>query len=396
VLLAAGCIGNIWFSSELGVNFADNCRMKFKSLILKLGTLLAPLTVIVSISYAQAPRCEDVFQSSALGSDSIPKVKAVHEEQIAFVDFLKSKVREMKKGDLIEQSEIQEWINRIDSATFEYFKDAGILYKKVPVVRKQVQIGPAIVPELTYNVYRIESSSTTTPTARLLNGTLQQSKLNGLKITYEPMLFLLRPGSPGQYDPAGKELYFSVDALVYRMIGIGDPLRHELNHALEDAKVYRGKPTLASFEFKQGKRKDHGYSDYLALDEVESYLRDLRYLKFHASRQDKFVDDTARLETIKNMRKESIQTNVKFIKMIISSARETLKDLKTQNPIGSNIKDGTIKMVFMGLENQYYDGAVVTLHPAQNQMAKEALLERIDWSEKRLIEVESELNSFEK
>jgi hypothetical protein len=369
--------------------------MKFKSATLNIVLLLVSLIVTVSNVYAQAPQCSDIFQSSARTADSIPKVKEMHEAQTSFMDFLKTKIRDMKKGDTIKQSEIQEWLNRIDEDTVAFFKDAGITYKKVPVIRKQVQIGQVIVPELIYDVYRIESSNSLTPTTRLLKGTLQLSKLRDLKITYEPMLFLLRPGSPGQYDPRGKELYFSVNALVYRMLGISDPLRHEINHALEDAKVYRGAPTLASFEFKQGKRKDHGYSDYLALDEVESYLRDIRYLKFSASRQDKFVNDTARLEVIKSMRKESIQNNVNFIRMIISSARETLNDLKTLDPFASNITNGTVKMIFMGLGNQYYDGASVTLHPAQNQTAKEALLLRIAWAEKRLLEVESELKSFE-
>ena len=349
----------------------------------------------MSTSYAQALRCEEVFWTSKRSDDSIPKVKAMHEAQDLLLEFLKAKVPAMKKGETIQQTEIQEWINKIDAVTEDFFNDAGLTYKKIPVIRKQVQINQVIIPDLKYDVYRIEGSNTLTPIARLLSGIIQQKKLKGLRITYEPMLFILRPGSPAQYDSRGKEIYFSVASLVYRMIGISDPVRHELTHALESAKIYRGEPTLASFEFKKGKRKDHEYSDYLALDEVEAYLRDLRYLKFSASKQDKFVDDVLRLEAYRDKRKESIQTNVKFIRMIISSARETLKNLKTQDSVASNVTDGIVMMLFMGLDNQYYAGATIMFRPEQNQTAKEALLENIAWAERRLLEVESELKSFE-
>ena len=377
------------------MNIANYWLMIIKVFTLNIVLVLASTIVTVSKSYAQAPLCIGLFQSSPRTSDSIPKVKAMNEAQVSLLDFLEPKLREMKNGGTIKQSEIQEWLNRIDAATADFFNDAGITYKKAPVIRRQVQINQVIIPELIYDTYRIESSNTLTPIARLLNGIILQQKLKGLKITYEPMLFLLRPGSPGQYDPKGKELYFSVDALVYRMIGVSDVLRHELNHALQDSKIFRGEPTLASFEFKQGKRKDHGYSDYLALDEVESYLRDLRYLKFSASRQDRFVDDALRLEAIKKMRKESTQNSVKLIKMIIASAREILNDLKTQDPLATNVVDGTAKLIFMGLDNQFYDGANVTFHLAQNQTAKVALLERIAWAERRLLVVESELKLYE-
>jgi hypothetical protein len=322
-------------------------------------------------------------------------VKALHEAKAEFMAFLEPKVREMKKGDLIKQSEIQVWLDKIDKASFEYLNDAGIKFKKVPALRRQVEVEAVIIPELFYEVYKIESSNVATPTGRLLNGILQQQKLKDLQTIYDPFLFVWQPGVPGFYNPRGKELYFSFDAITYRMIGISDPIRHELNHALEDYKVHSGEPTLASFEFNQGKRKDHGYSNYLSLDEVESYLRDLRFLKFSASKQDKMTDDAVRLEAFKNMRKTSIQTNVKLIRMFISSAREVLSDLKTEDSIASSAAEGIVTMLFMSLNNSYYSGARIKLRPNENQKPKDALLQRIAWAENRLLEVESELHAFE-
>jgi hypothetical protein len=82
----------------------------------------------------------------------------------------------------------------------------------------------------------------------MINGVLINKKLAGLKIVYDPFLFLSHPNTIGTFEPKDFQITVTPFALAQDAIGVGSTFRHEVRHVLEYIKLKNGEFTLQSFQ----------------------------------------------------------------------------------------------------------------------------------------------------
>jgi hypothetical protein len=234
-------------------------------------------------------------------------------------------------------------------------------------------------------------------TAQMLDGVLQNKKLAGLKIILDPFLFLSRMNTMGGFEPKEFRLVLTQFAIAQDALGIGSTFRHEIQHAFENVKLKDGEKTLSSFQGSQRIPKENGpYTNFMSMDELETHLRDLRFLKNIAPTHDKYLGDELTAKAIE-LRKNQIRQKVSTIQSLISKSNFVLAQLEIvlqtkKLPFISTLEDDLRVSMYYFLKNEG-DFDIVTFKSKfhEEQAFKDSMAESIEWAKKRIAEIQSEV-----
>lgn len=373
---------------QLSMIWSSKCPFWACSLLVSIVVLILGLP-----SNSWALKCADTLEKPE-DREAIYSLKGLHNQSQEFNEFLES-----KKGQVLSQTDLQVWITKIGGAAENYLQQAGIAFIKVPVTVVEQDLNGVKLPTFSYDLLRLTESSGTSENARFINGILLQKKLKDVQVLFDPFLGMRTPGVAAQYEykigSISKRIFFTYDSLSYRYLGAGDNLRHELQHAFEHYKASAGEPTLANFALKNGKFEGP-YSFYFALDEIESYLRDLRFLRRISPRLGARTTDSEGLKALQMFRTAQILHHTELINSMCKKAKEVLAELKTAIPIATVNQLGNVSLLYMDLVNLHYSQVSVQFVLHESESIEIALSKRIAWAESRITEVERELVRREK
>lgn len=361
--------------------------MQFKSILQQTLVLAVTLFVGISTCYAVGNQCSSVFTASN-EAEALVIIKKLNLLQYDLQDFLKTQTDQN-----LQQKDLQEWINNIESLSEGYLSKLGVSYVKNPVVYSGKIIGGALVSEFRYSQYQIISSDRTTRVGSSLNGVLVHKKLAGLSLVYNPLLSVVRPGTAGYYHSNGNELVFGIGSLAWRSLGLSDVFRHEVQHALEDYKISQGEKTLASFRFVEGKNKDEAYGEFMSLDEVETHLRDVRFWVVTTPKFNELI--RTREKAIEDQRSQA-REDLSRIKKFIVVARAAFKEIDGKK---SDLDLGDSKFhlgLFTKLNSVNYREMIVKIRKDSKKDFAQSNAELTTWALQRLSQIESEVLSIEK
>ncbi|MFZ3231397.1 MAG: hypothetical protein WA160_14400 [Pseudobdellovibrio sp.] len=365
--------------------------------------ILLILSTVSLNSFAVAPSCIALFEKSkpsTLNEKAALFLDALENANWELIDFL-----ETKQDQIVNQETIQHFIDKIDKASVDYFTVSKISYEITKITDQNVNAFNARIPTLTHSVYTLTGSQTGDLNSKFINGVNKNKKLGSLKIKFTPLRILTNPMNAGAYTKAilGEDanINFAFPLLVYRIQGKIDPLRHEVKHAFEAAKRDRGEQTLASFQVRNSQVSNKPYGMFLSFDEIETYLRDLRYLKNISPRLDKFSKNEKYLNALDADILKEIADKAELLSRFIHEGKVVLTEIQeriiaddrthqTSSPFGN------IQIKFSDLKNGFYDQLVFTEKLGEDRDAdyEKTLLARITWAQKRILQIETELNKI--
>lgn len=212
------------------------------------------LTALVSVAltgraFAQAPACADLFSRAQTRTSTA-----------SLTDLSRTLVLNQKNVDAFE-SQIE-----------AYLKQEGLEFRKLPA-KNEGHLGGVVS-----HGYLLTGRRDGGATSRLLYG-LQLKKSEAPNVVLDS-LYELREVSAAHYTIRDHMITVGISALELRAKGEADFLRHEVQHHLEQIKIEKGEFSLARFIFENSKGEANAdYDARLSFDELESYLRDLRFFK---------------------------------------------------------------------------------------------------------------------
>lgn len=367
--------------------------MKLKTLSFLIALLAVTFDVTVAKSYASAGKCDFVHRPPSKETSPVQlTIKRLHDLHHDLFQTLRN-----KKGQTVLQKEIQSWISQIEQTSADYFQQAGIRVERENVSHPAVTFQGASIPLLSYTVFRIVGSDGNSFNGRLIKGILLHKKLKHLHLIYDPFLSFWNPHTEGFFQPHYQELYFGGRALYGRLSGTGDIIRHELQHAFEDLKIRSGEETLANFTFHHGHDKGSLYSSLMRADELESYLRDLRYYRFSAQRMEGSLPASSNTSGSRIVRRQNFRATLFEIKDLLKKAKSVLTELAEDPQVsGGQRENGMLQMSFHELENPYYFAARFIGKIPEGENSIDYVQARARWALSRIAEIEKEVRESEK
>jgi hypothetical protein len=214
-----------------------------------------------------------------------------------------------------------------------------------------------------------------------------------LNFIYDPLLTLRKAGAGAYYDPKSNTLYFSSSSLIFKELGLADHIRHELGHAIEQKKLMQNQLTLAQFHARKShpRKNLNLYEDFLSLDELETYLRDLRYYKY-ASSKIKLEIPENRMEKVTSQKIHLYQFSKDTLSFLIPRSRLILSKIvqltKTHEPIFFE-ENGIKSLHWVNVPDFPFDHITYQYTGAHDDLSL-----TLTWAKKRIDEIEAEFNSF--
>ena len=342
-----------------------------------LSTIGCVCAFLPSFAKANAPQCSGIF---AVERDPYSILKEIFQTSTELWNFLES-----KKGEDLTPADLASRLKALDILTLKYFEEAGIRVEAVPFTFSGSLMFGSKIKDLTYNTYKVLSSSTVTDNGKFINGILTGKKIKDVALFYDPIL-RFRGTSNAFFRGNDKVIYFSYTAMFRKAFGYGDDLRHEVQHAFEFKKIVAGKNTLSSFKLHDGMSKEP-YGDYFSLDEAESTLRDLRFATRQTPKYELLPFSKEDLD-----QEEMIKADLALAQRFIKNAKAVFAEVKELKPMTTwKNEDGTSTAVMIGLTNPYYRSLGFSVKLKANQTIEEAYAEHVVWAKKRLQEIEAEV-----
>ncbi|MNJ92622.1 hypothetical protein D3C87_102960 [compost metagenome] len=365
--------------------------MRLKHLGFTIASILTTIAVGLFSSYAMAAnQCSRIFVSEMSNHEPLAEIKNLQMTHVEFLDFLSA-----RKGQTLEPAELSHWIQRAEKATTEYFENAGIQFTRESVVHEGIDFNGVKIPRLAYDVYKIvESKQEGSPNALFFNGVLKNSKLKSLSLIYDPFLSIRQAGVSGYFLNSPHQIWFSWNSLVGRRWGTGDTLRHEVQHAFEYQKIREGRPTLASFQFIGKEKREEAYSDFMSLDEIETHLRDVRFLKNIVPRLEK----SAHLESWQSLntyRRNAAKDDIARLKSLISRAKVALAEIEANPNASLNHESGDQNVSTFFLSNPHYKLAAFIAKAGEPPPTPAFVKDRVHWAQERIQQIEKEIQLLE-
>lgn len=348
------------------------------------------LAISVTPVSGSAQSCRSVLSPLEREGEALQANKDLNNLYYSFEQFLFG-----KQGETLKQSEMQEWIDKINAQAEKYFKSAGIQFQKKSVVEENIST-TVNIPSLKYDFYVITSAKGNSENANFINGILNHKKLLGVKLIYDPFLRLRRPSAQAMYVDFERAIYFDHVGFLGRMLGWADLIRHEVQHALEHSKLRSGLKTLASFQLynRDPKEKDP-YAERLSADELETHLRDYRFVVRLASRKDIFLT-RGREESTFEMRKVLRNEYGERLFKLIKKVRKTLASLKNLSIEWTSEENGIWTVNFATANNPYYPIVIFDIKAQSKDEAEAKVAENIRWALNRIKQIEREALELKK
>lgn len=250
--------------------------------------------------------------------------------------------------------------------------------------------------------------------SRLINGVQSNKKYKVQLIVNMNVLYdTNNQDSAGHFIPQKNTIFLSPSIILKQLIGVQTTLMHEMKHYMESMKILNGEPSIARLKFSAAKSNpDLSYGKYLSADELETHLRDIRYLsneQLISSINKKTEKDLGlNMTTIKDIRQQMLSDKIETITQILNSYKQSLAILtKTASLDDSywdferNGKTGLMKVYFSQLSGIYDTMSVdltgmVPYDIEDKKIIKAETLKVIAWNKEYIKEIESRIQFLEK
>ncbi len=339
--------------------------------IFNLAMFLVLFLVPVSKSFAQALLCSKVFQNETLQALANAQLKELNNKSLELLNAFKSPTTDTNLKQALSKE--------IELITKNYFKEQNIQFS----TRNFNYQG------LEYSVFFIREVGTPLDdNARLLKGLLMSQKLKSIDIIFDPLLHIRDPQAAGSFNGSTSTILIGYTSLTHRMLGVSDTLRHEAQHAFEYYKIQNNEFTLARFVIENPKAEDQRYLRYLSLDEIETHIRDIRFLRNQGPLRVTKQSTTAQ-EKLEVLRTERLKQKINLSAELISRAQNAL------NILENNKAPSTREYIDNGINHSVYknsDETITFLHKNE----KEKLSENIQWALNRIKNLKLELDKYQK
>ncbi|WP_373999655.1 hypothetical protein [Bdellovibrio bacteriovorus] len=338
----------------------------------------------LSTTYAKPKRGEKPAPISSV-NNPLEMVKPFSNLTADFYDFVLR-----YNGRLIPGKDLQPWITKIQNSAEDYFNSIGVQYELQMVKREDMEFQGSFIEKLSYPLFIISGVSE----ARESNGqffekVLSDSRLQSLKLVFDPFLPLWSGPIQGFFEPSSNSLYFSVTALSYRTGGLGDTLEHELLHALENENLLKGSLTLAAITLMADQRTPEVYSDFLRLDEIETHLLDIEFLTKQAPQLEENVLDKGSLKRLREERNKNLEFKKETVQRLLKNSLRYLSKLRENiSTVAMNCRADDILPLRVcktsEITGESYDKVEIRFPATTPQTDLQKMKELLDWSLQRL------------
>jgi hypothetical protein len=292
-------------------------------------------------------------------------------------------------------------VTKVEEAALKYFRLAKIDYTIQPA--KQVSVpGENGATDVRVRDIVVRGRADGNSMSQFLNA-FGKDKKSPVTFIFIPTLTVDHRSYTAAYDPAPEVVEFGATALTDWFFGFGHVLRHEVQHHLEEQKIREGKFSLARIILENDlDLNEHYYDAYLSLDELETHLRDLRYVLKIADRSETVStihshDPEDMKIALSAMREMAATEKAATLEGMIEKAREGVAQANSNfNPKRPKIQIASFNLAVFTIKNP--DGGtykrtkiqVTVPEGATKAEAFSALHVLIDQSQKRIDEIDRE------
>lgn len=380
--------------------------MGYKTIYLKAALCLATFFVTSQPFWAMgAGRCEAVFGRTSYLKESRESIRTLSREIIEFRNSLKEAPHKF------DSHQVRTKIQNFSTLAEQYFQDAGIqtTEKSARIEFHGLKDKETLVVD--YPIYKLQGTRGGDEISRLIFGVQSHPQYVKHPLNFEfDILFLLNDTAVGVYSPAATSIKFGPYAIAGEISGLTSTLRHEVQHFMEQVKIYEKQQTTARISFSEKKTTSkEPYADYFRLDEIETHLRDIRTaLSFEARKAKDFVfSSSVKPEvwaSILKNREVALSDKFVIIERMLKVSEEKLIEMQKRGlPTAflENHRNGEWMGAYL-FENSSYSVANIDfygLFPKPRYQMSDAEVSTIvqttlQWNLNRVREIESELNSL--
>lgn len=266
-------------------------------------------------------------------------IKDLNNQSADFYDFLMR-----YQGQFVPKQELQKQIEALRIATEAYLNKLGVQFQIEKRSMKDAQFEGAAIQKIDFPAFVLQSvhegSGFVDQNAEFLRLILADPAMAKTRLILNPYLQVENSRIQGFFEKETRRIEFSVPALSYRVGGLGDTLRHEFRHAQEQFQLEQGRPTLASWVFKnsssQVSEATAPYSEFLRLDEIDTHRLDVEYLTETAPGFEKYNLDKSKLVELRRFRSSTLDFKKQILSRLETDTRLVfwkLADLNFKNLI---------------------------------------------------------------
>jgi hypothetical protein len=368
-------------------------------------TLISLLCTFSALGAGAAVRCENIFSGTPPGVDPfyqqtydlLQKLKTVQ-------DGLQDRLEAATTPAVLEQKAIQKELDQISLLSKQYLKKSGIQFKVVPAKYENVAVtNKTTVPLLEYDRFQILGAKNSHEMNALqLDGFVKNPRMKKTLTFLDPLHEMRTTYRiAGQFKGSVNTLAFGFGALSGPYDGSANVIRHEMQHAFEYQKKLDGRLTLASFYMDRTQSANGGtiYNNGFGMDEMEAHLRNVRlFVKIDPR------SDIPSRRPAPGLTQFNRQNQLKMVADILGSMTKdaTISLAALKNKIQE--KDSVLGTVSVnryqpvywtrieGLTGGTFDVIEVYLKTENPEEFRKILLERVEWAQTRVGEIQAELN----
>lgn len=296
-----------------------------KSLIGALIVSALPLSTVAAV------RCEAIFGKVSYLKETLTSARDLNSAVLNFQSQYQKNPRELTAHD------VRTLVNSFGRKAHTYFEEAGIEYHQKMELFKFRNLKDTAELVVSYPVFTITGSRNGDEIARMIYGVHSNPQFSKrpLTIEYDTLYLFKNVHSHGHYSSVANKIGIGPHVVTQALAGYSNPLRHEIQHYLEQMKVYDGKMTLARISFSNEKKESiEPYDNYFRMDELETHLKDLRGLVNSQARlsRDKALAknlDATVMAKVKERRPHYLQETIEIMSSLLKNSEVMLGYLRT-------------------------------------------------------------------
>jgi hypothetical protein len=370
--------------------------MRFHLQFRTVATIVLVSFAWMSNSWAAPGSCRNLYAAKSEFAHQI--VHVLRDLNNMTLDFSDVLMRQKKLGK-VDVVEFNNWMQKIESKTEEYLSIANVKYEKQ---RKTsdflLKVFPELGTEIQLSSYKIlEASLESDHFSEMVVAAGAHGELKDLAILIDPFLFLSQPNMMGGFDSKSFQLIMTPYAMAQDALAISDTFRHELDHAFENIKMKNGEPTLSSFQ-GLGSVQDGPYSKNMSMDELETHLRDLKFLLQEAPIRAKMLSPELASKSIA-LRQNGIQRTFEIASILMKKSKYILAQFQeisqSKRTTWMTELSGSLRTTVYEMKpGEEFDSIVFRSKFIDTVSFQKAMAEQLSFAQKRIAEIESEIETL--
>ncbi|MFN3455519.1 MAG: hypothetical protein ACK41T_11215 [Pseudobdellovibrio sp.] len=366
--------------------------------------------MVLSLTTHAQSLCKDLFKLSSTSyyKESFHEVRQLSNMASALINQIRD------NPESLDHSTLEKKVKNLEFLAEEYFRASKMHYETTDSVLSFsiVKNEKIFNFEVKYKLYKLQGSKDGDEVARMVLAAHELSKKSDgkLKIILDVLQLISRPKSLGRFSGSDNKILIGPQSLSYEVLNLSKTLRHEVQHFIENEKIKAGKMSLARIKLFEPSRSltAKGYEDYLQMDELETYIRDLRSSLRKGSLHsrdlrlfDALDKNNEKMNNILNVRSKTVEEVIVLIKNILNDSETMLDRLeiavnnKTHTSISESL-DGSLVVEYYFMAPPYTNALVMldglmTYKDLKNyEKVNASLYEVITWSKIRLQQIKKE------